>query len=118
MATEAFSVAILVCRPCVAIEIQCRDKDLCVATLFPGMLGGLGHDRGLLCRYSGLSALFHDKNSVSRQGLGLGQAWVATRVSLCRNRVFPRVGYSYRDIIFYVATGFSKVVLRQGVFLS
>ena len=81
------------------------------------MLGGLGSDRGLLCRDKDLSALCRDRNSVSRQGLGLGQDWVTTKVSLCRDRVFPRVGHSFRDIRFYVATGFSKVVLRQGVFL-
>ena len=27
----------------------CRDMDLCVTTLFPGMLGGLGRDKGFLC---------------------------------------------------------------------
>ena len=30
------------------------------------------------------------------------------RISLFRNKVFLRVGHSYRDRRFYVATGFSK----------
>ena len=50
----------------------CRDRDLCVAILFQGMLGGFGRDRGLLYRNRDLSALCRDKNSVSQQGLGLG----------------------------------------------
>ena len=76
-------------------------------------------------------------NSVSRQGLGLGHAWVTTRVSLCREIVFPRVGHSCHDRRFYVTIdfsqgwdilfaiedfmlrqGFPRVVLRQSVFLS
>ena len=80
-------------------------------TSFPGMLGGLGRD--INC-----SALCGDRNSVSRQGLGLGQAWVATRVSLCRDRVFPRKDHSCRDRKPSIATGSPRVVLRQGVFLS
>ena len=57
----------------------CHDRDLRIATLFPGMLGGLGRDRGLLCRNKDLIALGRNRNSVLRQGLGLGlgQAWVA-----------------------------------------
>ena len=43
-------------------------------TLFLGMLGGLGRDRGLLCHDRDLSALGRYINSVLRQGLGLGQA--------------------------------------------
>ena len=42
---------------------------------------------------------------------------VTTRVSLCRNRVFPEVGHSCRDRRLYVATEISRVVLRQDVFL-
>ena len=57
-----------------------------------------------------------DRNFVLRQGLGLGQgAWVATRVPLCHDRVFLRMGHSCRNIRFYVATGFARVVLRQRV---
>ena len=41
-----------------------------------------------------------------------------TRVSLCRDRVFPGVGHSFGDIRLYVVTGFPRVVLRQDVFLS
>ena len=75
------------------------------ATGFQGILGGLAF---VATEIFGL---------MSQQGLELGQAWVATRVSLCRDRVFPRVGHSCRDRRFYVATGFSKVLLRQGVFM-
>ena len=50
----------------------CPDRNLCVAMLFLGILGGLGHDKGLLCRERDLSALCDDRNSVLRQGLGLG----------------------------------------------
>ena len=39
----------------------CLDRDLRVATLFPGMLGGLGCDRGLLCHDRDFSALCCDK---------------------------------------------------------
>ena len=81
-----------------AVEMRARQKfialgcniDLHVATLFPGMLGGLGHDRDF-------SALCGDRNSMSRQGLGLGQVWVAIKVFLCRDRVFLGVGHSCRD---------------------
>ena len=46
-----------------------------------------------------------DINFVSRQGLGLGQgAWVTTRVTFCRDRVFPRLGHSCCNRRFYVAT--------------
>ena len=59
----------------------CRDRDLRIATLFLGMLGGFGHESGLLCRDRDLSALCHDRdlsalcrdrNLVSLQSLGLG----------------------------------------------
>ena len=53
---------------------------------------------------------------MSRQSLGLGQAWVVTRVSLCSDRVFLRVGHSYRDRRFCVATGFSKGGVATGCF--
>ena len=81
---------------------------LYVATLFPGMLGGLGLERCLLCRDRDLSALCHHINSMLRHGFGLGQAWVTTRASLCRDRFFPRAGHSYRDTVSKggVATGF------------
>ena len=52
---------------------------------------------------------------MSRQGLGLGQAWVATR-SPCIMIVFPMVGHSCRYIRFYVATGFSKGSVTTGCF--
>ena len=94
----------------------CHCRDLRVATLFPGILGGLGRDRGLLYHDKDFSALFHDRNLVSRQGLGLGQAWVATRVSLCCDRVFPRVAHSCHDTKFYVATRFSKSGVATGCF--
>ena len=54
-----------------SILALCRDRDLRVATLFPGMLGGLGRDIGLLCRDIDFSSLCHDRNSVSLQGLGV-----------------------------------------------
>ena len=76
---------------------MCRDRDLHVTKLFPGTLGGLGHDKGLLCCNRDFSALCRDRNSVSRQGLRLGQVWAMIRVSLCHDRVFPRVGHSYCD---------------------
>ena len=41
-----------------------RDRDLRVTTLFLGMLGGLGRDRGLLCCDRDLSALCRDRNLV------------------------------------------------------
>ena len=85
-------------------------------TLFPSKLGGLGCDRVLLCCDRDLSTLCRDKNSVSQQGLGLGQAWVEIRVSLCRDRVFPRVGHSCSEIRFYVAIGFSKGGVATGCF--
>ena len=44
----------------------CCDKDLCVATMFPGELGVLGRDRGLLYHDRDFSTLCHDRNSVSR----------------------------------------------------
>ena len=51
----------------------CRDRVLRVVTWFPGMLGGLGHDRGFLCRDRVFFfALCRDRNFVSRQDLGLG----------------------------------------------
>ena len=53
----------------------CCDRDLRVAKKFLGILGGLGLDGGLLCRNRDLSALCRDRNLVSQQGLGLGQAW-------------------------------------------
>ena len=66
----------------------CRDMDLHVATLFPGQLGGLGHDRGFLYRDRDFFALSRNRNSVSRQGLGLagfrsrqGSPYVATEFS-------------------------------------
>ena len=49
-------------------------------------------------------ALCHNRNFVSRQGLGLGQVWVATRVSLGRDRVFPKGGILCRDRVPSVAT--------------
>ena len=82
----------------------CRDRDLYVETLFPGQLGGLGCDRGFLCHKRDFSALRCDRNSVSRQGLGLGQVCVSTRVSSCGNRVFLVVGHSYRNRRLYVET--------------
>ena len=92
----------------------CRDRDLHVATLFPGKLSGLGHDIGLICRNINLLASCRDTNFVSRQGLGLGVgSCVAIRVPLCRDRVFLRLGHSCHDIRFYVMTGFPRVVLRQ-----
>ena len=66
----------------------------------------------------GPTNLCRDRNSMSRQGLGLGQAWVATRVSLYRDRVFPGVGHSSCDKRLYVVTEIPRVVLRQNVFLS
>ena len=60
---------------------------------------------------------FRDKILVSQQGLGLGPVWVATRISLCRDRDFPWVGHSCHDIRLYVATEIPKVVLRHDVFL-
>ena len=85
----------------------CRDRVLRVATWFPGQQRGLGRDRGFLYRDRDFLALCHDRNSVSRQGLGMGQAWVVKRVSLCRDRVFPRLGHSCRDRVSKggVATG-------------
>ena len=85
-------------------------------TWFPSQLGGLDRDRGFLCRDKDFSALCRDINLVSQQGLGLGQAWVATRVSLGSDKVFPRVGHSCRDRRFYVATGFSKGGVATGCF--
>ena len=88
---------------------MCRDKDLRVATLLPGMQGGLGRDKDFLapCCY---------RSSMSRQGLGLGlDAWVATRVPLCRDKVFLRLSHSCHDRRFYVVTRFAGVVLRQRV---
>ena len=76
----------------------CLDRDLCVATWFPGMLGSFGREKGFLYRERELFALCGERNFVSREGLGLGQgAWVAIRVFLCHDRVFPRVGHSFRD---------------------
>ena len=60
--------------------VLCRDMDLHVATLFPSELGGLGRDKGFLCRNKDRSTLCRDGNFVSRQGLGLGRAWVATEL--------------------------------------
>ena len=60
---------------------------------------------------------------VSLQGLGLNQVWVVTRVFLCRDRVFPRVGHSYCDKnskgsvatgCFFVATHRAGLRTRQG----
>ena len=89
---------------------------VCVATRLAGKSDGLGRDRVLLCHDRDFSALCHDKNLVLRQGLGLGQTWVATRVSLCRDRVFPRVGHSCCNRRFYVATRFSKGGVATGCF--
>ena len=72
--------------------VMCHDRDLRVATLFPGKLGGLGRDRGFLCRNRDRSTLCRDRNSVLRQGLGMSQAWVTTRVSLCRDRAWTWEG--------------------------
>ena len=102
----------------------CRDRVLRVATWFPGQQGGLGRDRGFLYRDRDFLALCHDRNSVSRQGLGMGQAWVMKRVSLCRDRVFPRLGHSCRDRVskggvatgcFFVATHRPGLRARQSV---
>ena len=84
--------------------VLCSDRDLRFVTLFPGMLCGLGSDKGLLCRDRDFSIQCRDRNSVSRQGLGLSQVWVVTRVSLCRDRAFPGVGHSCRDRRLHVAT--------------
>ena len=43
---------------------QCLDRDLYVATLFPGILSGLGRNRGLLCHNRDFSILCHDRNLV------------------------------------------------------
>ena len=82
----------------------CSDMDLRFVTLFPSMLCGLGRDRGLLCRDRDFSILCRDRNSVSRQGLGLGQVLVVTRVSLCRDKAFLGVGHSCHDRRLHVAT--------------
>ena len=79
----------------------CHDRDLCVVTLFPCMLGGLGQDRGPLYRDKDFLALCRDRNSVSQQGLGQGQVWVETRVFLCRDRVFSGVGHSCSDRMLF-----------------
>ena len=63
----------------------CRDRDLRVATSFPGKLGGWGRDKGFLCHDRNCSALYRNRNSVLRQGLGLSHAWVVTMVNLCRD---------------------------------
>ena len=96
----------------------CQDRDLRVVTLFPDMLGGLGSDRGLLCRDRDFLALCRNRNLVLGQVLGLGQAWVATKVSLCRDKVFPGVGHSCRDRRLDVAIEIPRVVLRHNVFLT
>ena len=120
-----------------SILALCHERDLRVATLFPRMLGGLGRDRGLLCRDRDFSSMCRDRNSVSlqglgvgpglgrdkgllmsRQGLGVGQGLGCDKVSLCRNRAFLRVGHSCRDRRLYVGTEIPRVVLRQDVFLS
>ena len=86
----------------------CCDRVLRVTTWFPGQLGGLGRNKGSLCRERDFLALCRYRNSMLRSGLGLGQVWVATRVSWCRNRVFQGVGHSCRDRRLYVATRFPK----------
>ena len=47
-----------------SFQALCLDKDLCVATMFPSELGGLGHNRGLLYRDKDFPTLCHDKNYV------------------------------------------------------
>ena len=42
----------------------CRDKDLHVATLFPGIQSGLGHNKGLLYHNRDFSILCRDRNLV------------------------------------------------------
>ena len=100
----------------VTVTRQCaRDRDfgLCVATESFVSQHGSQANRAVWVTTEAFSiatdflALCHDKNSVSRQGLGMGQAWVVKRVSLCRERVFPRLGHSCRDRVSKggVATG-------------
>ena len=61
-----------------------------------GMSVRLGclRDRGLLYRNIDFEPSVATGIQFRDQVWGLGQVWVATRVSLCRNRVFPRVGHS------------------------
>ena len=61
----------------------CRDRDLRVATLFRGMLSGLGRDKGLLC---------HDRDFSA----------------LCRDRVWRWARFGSRQGFPYVATEFSQ----------
>ena len=75
-----------------SLSALCHDKDLRVATQFPGQMGGLGRDRGFLYSDKDFSALYHYRNSVSRQGLRLGQVWVMTKAFLCCDKVFPMGG--------------------------
>ena len=91
----------------------CRNKDLRVATWFPGMLGGLGRDIVFLYRDKDFWPCVATKNLCRDRIWGLARVlWVSTRVSLYHDRVFPRVGHSFRDRRLYVTTRFLRVVLR------
>ena len=65
----------------------CRDGDLHFATLFPGMLGVLGSEIGLLCRDRDFSALCRD---------------------ICRDRVWAWARFGSRQGSPYVVTEFSQ----------
>ena len=91
--------------------VLCRDRDIRVATLFPSELGGLGRDRGFLCRDRDRSALCRDRNYVSQQGFGLSRAWVATELGHGRRPCVHDKGMGAteefcQDRDFYVATEF------------
>ena len=73
-------------------------------TGFPSILGGLGCDRGFLCHDRDFWPHVAIEILVSRQGLGLGQVWVAKRVSLCHDRVSPKGGILYRNRVPSVTT--------------
>ena len=62
---------------------SCRDR-------VPGKLGGLGHDRGFLCRDRDFSTLCRDINFVSRQGLGAGPGLGHDKDLLVSRQGFPK----------------------------
>ena len=69
----------------------CRDRVLRVATWFLGQQGGLGHDRGFLCRDRFFSPVSRQKFCVAT-GFGDGSGLGREKGLLVSRKSFPKVG--------------------------